>query len=191
MSKIKLSEKDIIFLKKNYPTLTYDKNSNLIIGQLQFHLNYEKSNETIRDSYEIEIDLNNVFESCLPKVRETAGRILSIAQKKNLFFGDLHLNSLDGEMCTIIPAKAKEKYPHGFDLSKLLMHVQEHLYWVSYYEKHDKKPWKEYGHGEKGYLELYIEDGETYSEDIMDYFGVTKKSDLFPIIEKLKEKYKI
>ena len=61
-------------------------------------------------------------------------------------------------MICIIPPKEQIRYPNGFDLKEFMKHIQEHLYWISYFERYDKPPWKAQAHGEDGYIELYHED---------------------------------
>lgn len=192
MPVLKLNKEDIDFLEENYSKLTYNHKQNVIVGTLSFHLKYEFiEEESIKDKYEIEIDLNQVSDLGLPIVRETNERIFNIAKNKNLFFGDLHINNKEGEMCIILPPKVKEKYPNGFDLKILLEHLQEHLYWVSYFEKYDKKPWKEYGHGDLGYYELYLENKQLYSDIFKKYFSCKTRPDVRRKIKELKKKYKV
>ncbi len=150
MPVLKLIKQDIDFLESKYPQLTYNHEENVIVGTLSFYLKYDSIEEEIKDKYKIEIDLSQVSDLGLPIVRETNGRILKIAEKKKLPFGDLHINNEEGEMCIILPPKVIEKYPNGFDLKILLEHLEEHFFWISYFEKCDKKPWKSYGHGELG-----------------------------------------
>ncbi len=191
MATVKLSENEIEYLQTNYPKLNYDEKSNLISGDLSFDLHYEHTNvPAIKDTYKIELDLGDVNEG-IPIIREINNRILGIANKKNLFFGDLHLNNKNGEMCIIIPPKIKERYPNGFDLTELLHHIEEHLYWISYFEKYDKKPWKESGHGEIGYLELYLEDKQKYASAVKAYFKTYSRQTLRKKIRELKKKYKL
>lgn len=189
MPVLKLNNQHTDFLSINYPDLSYDRTKNVIVGFISFDLKY-KNKEQIKDSYEIEIDLNRVSDFGMPIVREINGRILKIAKNKNKFFGDLHLNNEDGEMCMILPPKVKEKYPNGFDLKMLLEHIEEHLYWVSYFEKNDKKPWAEYGHGDLGYYELYLEDKVKYSATFKEYFNCKSRPDFRRTIKELRKKYK-
>lgn len=186
---LKLNKEHLEFLNNNYPNLSYNHKKNVIVGLLAFDLKY-KDKEQIKDSYEIEIDLNQVSDLGMPIVREIKGRILSIAKNKNTFFGNLHLNNEDGEMCMILPPKVKERYPDGFDLKILLEHIEEHLYWISYYEEYDEKPWKEYGHGELGYYELYLENKAKYSEVLKKYFNCKTRPEFRRTIKHLRKKYK-
>lgn len=188
---IKLNKHDIKYIENNHSQLTYNHKKNVIEGILSFDLKYEFTDKgAIKDQYQILIDLNQVSDLGIPIVKETKGRILKIAERKKLFFGDLHLNNTEGEMCMILPPKIKEKYPTGFDLKILLEHTQEHLYWVSYYERYNEKPWKEYGHEELGYLELYFEDKKLYSEQVKKYFGCESRAEFRRKIQDLKKRYK-
>lgn len=191
MGIIKLNNTQIEFLNREYPSLNYDLMKNAIYGILPFNLQFGNDGEKIVDKYSIEIDLNNVSELGIPNVKENANRIWNIALSKKKHPVDLHLNNANGEMCIIIPPKAKERYPNGFDLKILLEHLQEHLYWISYYEKHNKAPWKAYGHNELGYLQLYLEDKEKYKDDFKKYFHCETRPELRRKIKELKKTYKI
>ncbi len=190
MPVLKLNKQDIDFLEENYSQLTYNHKENVIVGTLSFNLKYDSIEEEIKDKYKIEIDLNQVSDLGLPIVRETNRRILNIAKSKNLFFGDLHINNKEGEMCIILPPKVKEKYPNGFDLEILLEHLQEHFYWISYFEKYDKKPWPDYRHNELGYYELYLENKQLYADVFKEYFKCKTRPEFRRKIKKLRKIYK-
>ena len=189
MAIIKLSLEEIAYLGE-YPELIYEEGENVIRGILSFDLRYE-DNETIKDKYQIEINLGLVSDEGIPIVKETANRIIGISINKGKKSEDLHLNSSSGEMCIIIPPKAKERYPNGFNLRELLFHLQEHLYWISYYEKYNKPPWKEFGHHDLGYLELYLENKEKYAEDCKKYFRCANRRLFKKKIIQLKKKYNL
>lgn len=191
MPAIKLSNQEITLLGIEQPELMYDKEMNTISGILSFNLKYSEKGEPITDKYHVEIDLNQVSNDGIPIVKETENRILNLANSKRINPADLHLNNSNGEMCIIIPPKAKERYPNGFNLKELLYHLQEHLYWVSYFEKHNKAPWKEYGHGELGYLQLYLEKKELYTEEVKRYFGCNSRPEFRRKLKQLKIKYKL
>jgi len=186
---VRLADQDIVFLQNNYPSLIYDAWRNCIAGILKFDVQY-KNLEPIADEYHIEINLNRI-ENGVPVVREIGNRILDVASRKGIPPEDMHLNSASGEMCIIIPPKAKEKYPNGFDLKILLLHLEEHLYWVSYYEKYDKEPWAAYGHGNKGYLELYLEN-KKYLNAFQEHFKCgSSRPEIRRKVKELKKEYKI
>lgn len=188
---IKLSDNDLEHLAQYYPELDYNREKNTIEGVLPFDLVFDKVGENIKDEYEIKIDLNNVCDLGIPIVSEVAGKILGFAKEKGIQYADLHLNNTDGAMCIIIPPKIKERYPNGFDLVELLKHIQEHLYWISYFVKHNKAPWKDQAHGDLGYLELYLENKEKYSADVKKHFGNLPRPAFRIKIKELKKKYKL
>jgi len=163
MAKILITEHDLTYLREHYPLLKYDKSKNTISGVLAFDLVYNKIR--IRDKFNIEINLESPKGSVLPIVKEVLNRIVKISERKKIALGDLHLNNTQGELCLIIPPKEKERYPKGFDLKEFLRHLEEHLYWVSYYERYEKEPWKGQAHGIQGYIELYDEN-HSYRADV-------------------------
>jgi len=152
MEQIQLSKEDIAFLNTNYPELKFDETNNIISGKLSFYRSYNK--RPIRGKYSIKFKLEHGKNSFLPNVCETKGKLLSIAKRKKLPPAVLHLNTLKGEMCLIIPIKEYEYYPNGFELKRFLNHLEEHLYWISYFERYDEKPWKDQAHGFDGYVEV-------------------------------------
>ena len=171
MDKIVLSDNDFLFLSKNYPTLIYFKDNNTISGKLKFDLTYFSGIKArIKDEYLIEISLHSPNGSCLPIIRETEGKIKKIANRKKIQIEDLHLNSADGEMCIIIPPKEQERYPNGFNIKEYLHHLEEHLYWISYFDRYEKKPWKDQAHSDIGYLEMFKENKRKYRQSVKSYF---------------------
>jgi hypothetical protein len=173
-------------LHKIAPRLNYNSIKNLISGFLDFNLTFTETGVLISDAYQIEIDLDRM-KNQLPVVKETGGRIIELAKKKGKNLSDLHIGPT-GEMCIIIPPKIKEKYPNGFNLKKYIYHIQEHLYYISYYERYDKEAWPSYSHGDEGYLELYLSDPNKYGKDFMDYFKCNSRPE---IRRKLKELRKL
>ena len=188
MDIIRLSERDLELLPCIAPELQYSTTKNLIHGFLSFDLQYEENGKRLVDKYKIEIDLNKTIDG-LPVVRETANQIKGIAIRKNMRLIDLHIND-NNEMCLLIPPKIKEKYPDGFDLKTLLEHIQEHLYYISFFEKYNKEPWKAYAHGDEGYLELYLEDKNKYSEVFKEHFNCTSRPDLRRKLKELRKVYR-
>lgn len=191
MEIINLTNENIDFLNQKYPSLSFNQEKNTINGVLFIDLTYDILNIKIIDNYQIEIDLNKTCEQGIPVVREVNGKIIAIANDKKLSIEDLHLNKINGEMCIIIPPKIKERYPNGFDLEEFLKHIEEHFYWISYYAKYNKKPWPDCGHGDIGYLQLFIENKEKYSEDVKKYFGNLHRAMFRQKIKELKKKYKL
>jgi len=150
---LELLKKDVQYLKENYKGLVYNRQAGTINGELSFDLKF--NGITIKDKYKIEILLSEKGLGNLPKVRETENRILNIALRKKLDYRDLHLINERGFLCLGIPPEIKERYLKGFELEEYLRHIEEHLYWVSFYEIYDKAPWKEHGHDIAGLRKLY------------------------------------
>ncbi len=171
MEKITLSNDEITWLSQKYSKLKFNQSNNTITGKLEFDLVHAKGdNVRIKDDYSIEITLHTSDVSCLPTVRETDGKIKRIADRKNIKTEDLHLNSDNGEMCIIIPPKERDRYPNGFELQQYLYHLEEHFYWISYFDRYEKKPWKDQAHSDIGYLELFKENRRKYRQDVKLYF---------------------
>ena len=188
MGIIKLTEGDIIILQKLAPDLKYNSYKNIIHGSLSFDLQFGEDGRHIKDKYEIEIDLNR-NEHGVPVVRETEKKIRNIAIQKGIKLVDMHINAND-EMCLIIPPKIEEKYPNGFDLERLIYHIQEHLYYISHVERFNSEPWKAYNHGDEGYLDLYLEDRDKYSEVFKCYFQCSSRPDFRRKLKELRKAYK-
>jgi hypothetical protein len=156
MEQIIFSDRDKDFLQIEYPSLVYDDNLKTIKGIFIVNSIYKEI--PIKEKYCIEISLITKGESILPVVRETKGKIHRIAKRKMMKLEEIHLNNLEGEICLIIPPKEKKRYPNGFDLKEFLSHIEEHLYWISYYDRYERSPWKEQAHKIDGYIQLYNED---------------------------------
>lgn len=163
MVQITLTNTDLLYLRENYPSLRYSVGDNIISGTLFYDLSYQ--GVRIKDSYNIQFELSSNDNSILPIVNETEGKILSIAKRKRIPESELHLNNTQGELCIIIPPKEKEKYPDGFNLKIFLGHIEEHLYWISFYDRYEKPPWKDQAHGTEGFIELYREN-TSYRTDV-------------------------
>lgn len=171
MAKIILHENDHNHLNSDYPTLNYSMEENSISGLLPFDLVYTSgSNIRIKDVYRILFKLETAEGSILPSVFETEGKIVKIAKRKGIDIGDLHLNSKTGELCLMVPILEKDKYPNDFELDSFLKHIQEHLYWVTYYDRYNTEPWKGQSHGENGYKELYWQNSRKYGCKVKEYF---------------------
>ena len=164
MEQIKLNEQDIIFLEENYPRLTYDQLNNTISGMLNFHRSY--NDKPIKGNYSIEFKMENSHGSILPKVRETKGKILSMAKRKKKLKADFHLNSDNGDLCLIFPIKEKEHYPNGFEFKRFLNHLETHFYWITYYDRYNKKPWKDEPHNPEEALIEAVKDNKIYRNEL-------------------------
>ena len=168
MEQIKLSKEDTDFLNKNYPELKFNETDNTISGKLRFGRSFNE--KTIRGKYSINFKLEQGNDSVLPKVRETKGKILSIYKRKKLtLIADVHLNNKNGELCLMFPIKEKEFYPNGFELKRYLNHLEEHLYWITYFDRYDEKPWEDEPHNTEIALIKAVKENKKYRKDLLAY----------------------
>ena len=172
--RIFLNEREREFLKENYTDLLYDAVSGRITGVLNLNREFRAIN--IKGKYEIEIILETKGESILPKVRETGEKILRIANRKKMNIDDLHLNGMDGELCLMIPLVEKDYYPSGFKLTTFMDYIESFFYWIGYFERYEKEPWKGQGHGLLGYMELFSD--ERYRVEVKNYIIRRKRFNL-------------
>jgi hypothetical protein len=189
MDIIRPGAEELDLLHKIASKLIYNPKRNIIYGNINFDLKFHENGERIVDEYQIEIDLNHVNQG-IPIVRETGGKIVEIAKKLGISPLDLHIAELDHSLCLIIPPKIKERYPNGFSLKELIFHIEEYLYYVSYFAKYGKEPWKSYGHGNKGYLELYFENKEAYSQVFKEHFHCNSRPEMRRKIKELRRQCK-
>jgi hypothetical protein len=113
----------------------------------------------IKDTYKIRVNLLAMpNRNSYPLVYETDGRIKKIADRKKLPVYDLHVN-LDNTLCLGLSERFHEYYPNGFTLDQFFENLGSHFYWVSYFDRYNKEPWKAELHGDDAKIEYYIEIG--------------------------------
>ena len=164
MEQIILNKKDFDLLEEKYPDLIYIELNNAISGMLNFHRSY--NDKPIQGNYSIEFKLECGHGSILPKVRETKGKILSMAKRKKKSKADFHLSSDNGDLCLIFPIKEKEYYPNGFEFERFLNHLETHFYWITYYDRYNKKPWEDEPHNPEEALFKAVKDNKIYRNDL-------------------------
>lgn len=164
MEQILISNEDVKLLNAKYPDLQYNEVDNLVVGKMSFCRLYDGIK--ICCSYFIEFKLERRNSSILPLVRETKGKILSIAKRKKISRADLHLNTDDGVLCLIFPIKEKEYYPNGFELSRFMNHLEEHFYWITFFDRYNKKPWEDEPHGSQEALFKAARENKLYRKDL-------------------------
>lgn len=167
MEQIHINVGDLHMLANNYPDLKYNQKDNKISGVISFKRSYD--GVVIKGKYSIEFVLKHDDRSILPKVRETEGKILNIAKRKSLEYADLHLNNIKGELCLILPIKEKAYYLEGFSLKKFLNHIEEHLYWVTYFDRYNRKPWRDEPHNFEEALINAVREDKQYRLDLKSY----------------------
>jgi hypothetical protein len=144
---VDLTDKEIFWLHKVQPGLTYIKGANILAGTFKYKAQY-RNLETITDSYNLIIKLNS--GSILPNVCETDGKIERMSRIMEKPLCDFHVNP-NGTFCMIRHDKIFSMYKYGFDLKLFINHLTTHLYWISYYGIYGKEPWVAEKHG-FGYL---------------------------------------
>ncbi len=160
MSVISLGETDLDFMRENYPLLSYMPERNRIVGVIELNSKF-RGNVLIKgEKYRIEIILVVPSNEILPKVKDVDCKIQKIAIRKCANPLDFHVvtnipkyrmlisNSdlVYNYLCLIHPTKIKNAYPNGFNFPQFLYHLEEHLYWVTYYDRYGKKPWDDEPH---------------------------------------------
>lgn len=155
---VKLTEDEIEWLNVNQPEMEYDRERSVIKGP--FSLCHRFNDITLKATFLIEVRLwmmQNRHE--YPLVYNPDGQIQKIAQRKNLPLEDLHIYK-NNCLCLGLPQRFKEYYPNGFEVERFFDHLTEHLYWVAYFERYNKEPWKAERHGDDALVEYYIENND-------------------------------
>lgn len=167
-----LTDSDREWLRIHHPGLTaHGATPNVYTGQLGVDMFYDKANRQyiinptdigvddrmrIRDSYSVEVDFN-VKDELLPLIKETGGRIQTIARERSLKLADLHINST-GEACLCFEFEKPSFLLNGFNVPDYFHRlVIPFFYAESYFEKHSIWPWGQYSHGELGMFEWYFD----------------------------------
>lgn len=176
MEQIIINKKDFELLSEKYPELTYNKLDNTISGTLNFQRSYKE--KTIRGKYSIEFKLEYGHSSILPKVRETKGKILNMAKRKMKSIADFHLNSENGDLCLIFPIKEREHYPYGFEFERFINHLETHLYWITYYDRYNEKPWRDEPHNHDEALLMAAKENKAYRKELKAKVEIREKRKL-------------
>lgn len=139
---------------KKYPLLVVKENivenETILEGIISFDA--INCDTRIRDSYNIEIVISNVYPKQLPVVREIGGRIKETYK---------HMYS-DRSLCLATEGNMHiELQPHYDLLLFIDKFIVPYFFTYSYYEKYRVFPYGERSHGAEGILEYY-----------MDYFGL-------------------
>lgn len=138
-----INQFDIVWLKVNYPRLTFYPKDNVLAGILKFSCGYA-DHETITDSYHILIKFNS--REMLPEVYELSGKILRTSKIMGKSIRDLHQYE-DGRLCLIRWDKLADWYVNGFNVQDFMRHIETHLYWTSYVDRYGEEPWSAEKHG--------------------------------------------
>ncbi len=203
-----IQESDLNWLHREYPSLVFTSgNPSIIKGMLEFDMLYEgdhyvikpgdllKSPKRIKDSYEIEIRLENIQPSTLPQVREIGGRLLAVKEKyQKQFTADVHMYA-NGTLCLCAFPEEKTKLSKGFNLKDFFEYLLIPFFYAqSYYEKYGQWIWGERSHGPLGLLESYADnrvngDNKRLIQEYLD--DLKRLPESKPFIDALLEKDKV
>src|SRR3989344_8684498 len=171
-----------------------------IAGTLNFSMAYQEGspyviNPTsdyvagvkIRDSYQIRIECKTSEFSDLPQIFETGSRIAKIAQNRNLKPEDLHVNP-SGAVCLCIKPEETGNLPAGFNIADFFNNlVIPFFYAQSYFEQYNTWPWGQYGHGNLGFIEWYLQQKEDTHQATSNFLERLKKYNNWQILKQLLE----
>jgi hypothetical protein len=156
---VRLTTEEIDWLRQRYPLLSYDEERSCITGPFSIDHKYGDL-PRIKDTYNICVNLRAMLNrNSYPVVYETDGRIKKIAERKKLPMCDLHVYP-NNILCLGLPERFHEYYPNGFTLDQFFINLSSHFYWVSYFDRYNKEPWKAELHGDDATIEYYIDHGD-------------------------------
>lgn len=173
-----INNDEIDWLNQNYPSLAVDslsKSSVVIRGDFKFKAAYSNldggyvinprpdsrySHPIIEDSYNIEI-FSSLDLSTFPNIRNTDGRLLSLAEKYHRDPKDFHVYSepfyRKNSLCVVGPIDAS-RIKGYISLRELLNNILlPFFYDSSHYENYGSRPREDYSHGVWGVLENYYD----------------------------------
>ncbi len=164
---VKLTNSDKRELQKTFPSLNCETRKKRVWGTVEFHdcvyfprerkvrLDV-KNDESISDSYEIEINFNKPDIFNFPSVYETGKKI----PREDEFH-----TSIDGKLCLGVFPQYEWVSTSKYIQDKIL-HI---LFWQSYKRIHGKEPWKGYSHGKAG-----LEEAKKYHEENIEHLQKQK-----------------
>ncbi len=169
---MKITDRDIRWLRLHFPNLYYDANSHKILGELDFCAVYdqgsgkvtianlaEETDFLIQDVFEIEIYLDDFDVNGWPKVFEVGGKYRRIAEKCKVPIIDLHIYPHNRACCLGLKYRDRQRLCVEDFLHELVIPF---FYRLSYTDKFGidrarKDLWGEYSHGDRGEIEHFLE----------------------------------
>jgi hypothetical protein len=169
---MKITDRDIRWLRLHFPNLYYDANSHKILGELDFCAVYdqesgkvtianlaEQTDFLIQDVFEIEIYLDDLDMNGWTKVFEVGGKYRRIAEKCEVPIIDLHIYPHNRACCLGLKYRDNQRLCIEDFLHELVIPF---FYRLSYTDKFGidrarKDLWGEYSHGDRGEIEHYLE----------------------------------
>ena len=171
-SAMKITDDEVKWLKLNFPTLQYELSLSKITGELRFCAAYDNEagnleigehargmNHFVRDTFEIEICLNNLDRNGWPKVYEIGGKHYRISRKCNVPIIDLHFYPDDDSCCLGLNYGGNRNLRiKGFLIELVIPFFYQLSYTAKFgIEASSKDLWGTYSHGGQGHIE-YLDD---------------------------------
>ncbi|MDI6716715.1 MAG: hypothetical protein QME63_07210 [Actinomycetota bacterium] len=162
-------------IDEKYPTLFYSVRDSKVYLSGILNINHIYANEHITDAYEIEIEFPDDYPSSLPKVWELGGRKENTLKKRGLSsILDLHYFS-DGSACLCYERAVRRYFPEGSNIEIFLRRlVEPFFYGQSYFQRHGKWPFGEYGHMYEGQGLIQFYSDELNTDDLNIIFNCIK-----------------
>ena len=169
---MKITDRDLRWLRLHFPNLYYDADSRKILGELDFCAVYdqesgkvtiadfaEETDFLIQDVFEIEIYLDDLDMNGWPKVFEVGGKYRRIAKKCEVPIIDLHIYPHNRACCLGLKYRDSQQLCIEDFLDELVIPF---FYRLSYTDKFGinrarEDLWGEYSHGDKGQMEHFLE----------------------------------
>jgi len=175
-----LTINEMKWLKARFPELKINENEKgfTLNGDLVVDMFYDKdvdsgyivfpeenvhsSDQYIYDLYQIRVEYRDTH--FIPEVHETAGRINTFAQQRNISLPDLHINPY-GDLCLCPKPLERVKLTDAYTIQDFFnLLLIPFFYAQSFFEKHNRWPWKDYSHGDPGILECH----DDYISKVLD-----------------------
>lgn len=166
---MKITEEDIKFLNTYYPDLVIDEKQNQVQGTVSFLGIYNSFSDkflglpigVISDFDGIELSISN---KVVIQIREKDDQFglklprLFVEENEIPKTLDRHFNQHDNSACTCGPLEEEKFWNNQISFTDYFNQlVLSFLYAQKYFDKFNKWPWGEYGHGYIGVLESYQE----------------------------------
>jgi hypothetical protein len=131
----------------HHPGLWFEEGNDVVIVRGVFEI---REDDSVLDTYELELELPRESDRGIPLVRETGGRIPR--------HEDRHVNPNDGTLCVVLPEAYWYAHPTGLSFVEFLDGpLRSYLASQSLVERGRPWPAGEWSHGAAGILEFYAE----------------------------------
>jgi len=184
MFQLNLTDEDQKWLSNKYPGLSVTRENGVKIISGEFDLWASYKEVTLRDSYQIRIELQSSLVSDLPTVIETDGRIKKLAENNNIPINDLHTYD-NNQICLCVKPSEATFFPKGFSFQDFIeLLVVPFFYAQKYFEEYKIWPWDSYSHGALGWFEWYNDQNELTRKSTECFIENLRNNHVWNVIEK-------